>query len=220
MIISHRCQFVVFSDPFQSCHWLHQALGPWSDQEVARGPRGNRQTPFFRGMSPTEAETAFAKLDLDFGAYTRVAIVQNPFRRMAELYDRLCISDPIWRLRSRLGQDVPDFTSWLYATPPDQGFILDRFLPRWRRFGLQTTQNWAAGRIDAFVRAEFAPRDLQLAFSKLDVAPAVNLAKRQKEHRFAEMLRYDRDTTDLIRHRYAADLKLYNDLCTDLRLVA
>ena len=40
-------------------------------------------------MTPKEAEVAFQKMGLNFEEYTKIAVVQNPFRRMAELYDKI-----------------------------------------------------------------------------------------------------------------------------------
>ena len=74
--------------------------------------------------------------------------------------------------------------------------------------------------IDNFVRAEFAGVDLPAAMRQLDVVPVVNFAAYQPQHRFAEMLRYDRETMGVISGRFANDLRLYQGLRTRLDLVA
>jgi hypothetical protein len=38
-------------------------------------------------MSPAEAELAYNLSDLRFRDYTRIAVIQNPLRKMAQLYD-------------------------------------------------------------------------------------------------------------------------------------
>ncbi|MFT6076212.1 MAG: hypothetical protein ACJAZ1_003144 [Yoonia sp.] len=55
----------------------------------------------------------------------------------------------------------------------------------------------------------------------MGIAPLFNVpADDGRPHRFHEMLRYDAATIDLIRHRYRADLQLYQRAAPELRLVA
>lgn len=220
MIVSHFCRFIVFPDPLNSCEWLQHSLSPWADQLVSPVGRANHKTPFFRGMTPKEAERAFHRLDLDFGAYTKIGIVQNPFRRMADLYDSLCLHDPIWRLKQRAGLEVPDFATWLHSGQPFSRRVLSGLQPRWHRLGAISTERWASGRIDAFVRAEFAQEDLRQAFRQMGIIPAVGFGGHQKQHRFAEMLRYDRNTMAIIHQRFAKDLRLYSGLTSELDMAA
>lgn len=220
MIISHRCHLVLFFDPLEPCQWLQQALAPWADQPVAPGNHGTRQTPFHQDMTPAEARTAFTRAGLDFDSYTRIAVVQNPFRKLAGLYDRTRRTDPIWRIKSRAGWQVPDFRSWLISGQYGCSGPLARLAPRWRRFGALSTKTWAAGQINSFVRAEFAASDLRIAMRQLDVVPAVDLVAKQKTHRFPELLRYDSETLAIVRRRFGADLRLYGGLGAGLDLVA
>jgi hypothetical protein len=220
MIISHQCHFVVFFDPLSSHQWLQLALSPWADQHVSSTGRPTHKTPFHIGMTPTEAKAAFTRQGLDFDNYTRIAIVHNPYRRLAALYDRIRASDPLWRLKARSGLHTPDFRSWLVEGHYASKGPLARLLPGWRRQAAMSTEEWAAGLIDSFVRAEFAGVDLPAAMRQLDVVPVVNFAARQPQHRFAEMLRYDSETMGVIGQRYANDLRLYQGLRTRLDLVA
>jgi hypothetical protein len=103
IIISHRCQFIIFGDPLMTSHWLHDALMSWLDQRVAPTRRAINKTLVFNGMSPAEAELTFDLSDLRFRDCTRIAVIQHPFRRMAQLYDRIAATDPLWRLRRRAG---------------------------------------------------------------------------------------------------------------------
>jgi hypothetical protein len=220
MIISHQCHFVVFFDPLSSHQWLQLALSPWADQHVSSTGRATQKTPFYIGMTPTEAKAEFARQGLDFDKYRRIAIVQNPYRRLAALYDRIRSSDPLWRLKSLTGVQTPDFRSWLVEGQYTSKGLLSRLLPGWRRQAAMSTEEWAAGLIDNFVRAEFAGVDLPAAMRQLDVVPVVNFAAYQPQHRFAEMLRYDRETMGVISGRFANDLRLYQGLRTRLDLVA
>lgn len=164
---------------------------------------------------------AFDLSGLPFHNYTRIAVIQNPFRRMAHLYDRIAATDPVWRLRKRAGWAVPDFGTWLENTKPDgngAGFAVG---PRWRKYGAWSAEAWADGRITHFVRAETVADDLRDVFRKMGVAPVfADKRDEQEMHRFAEMLRYDAMTMDIIRQRYSSDLKLYHKPAPVLRLVA
>ncbi len=221
MLVSHRCQFIVFSDPLTSCDWMQKTLAPWSDQNIAPAKRKIHKTLFFDGMSPAEAELAFDLSDLPFRNYTRIAVVQNPFRRMAQLYDRITATDPIWRLRRYAGMQVPDFGTWLHSTKPNGKGAGFPHGPRWRRFGAWSADAWADGRVTHFVRAENADADLRDVFRQMGVAPLFSAPMGDgRPHKFHEMLRYDATTIDLIRHRYRADLRLYQTATPDLRLVA
>jgi len=221
MLISHRCQFIIFTDPLKSCQWLQQTLSPWSDQPVAPAKKYSDKSLFFNGMSPAEAELAFDLSGLPFHNYTRIAVVQNPFRRMAQLYDRIKATDPLWRLRKRAGLDLPDFGAWLEKTRPDgngAGFIAG---PRWRKYGAWSADAWGDGRITNFVRAETVAEDLRGVFRQMGVAPVFgDNSEEQEMHRFAEMLRYDATTMEIIRDRYRSDLNLYQKPAPKLRLVA
>lgn len=221
MFVSHRCQFVVFNDPLKSCQWLQKSLSPWVDQSVAPAKRSSDKSLFFNGMSPAEAELAFDLSGLPFHNYTRIAVVQNPFRRMAQLYDRIASTDPLWRLRKRAGWAVPDFSTWLKNTRSDgigAGSVLG---PRWRKYGAWSADAWADGRITHFVRAETVADDLRAVFRQMGVAPILGDNHKEEEmHRFAEMLRYDASTMEIIRQRYRSDLKLYHRPAPKLRLVA
>ena len=221
MIISHRCQFVVFTDPLMTCRWLHDALSPWTDQRTALTRRSLLNTLFFKGMSPVEAELAFDVSGLRFRDYTRIAMIQNPFRRMAQLYDRIAATDPIWRWRSKMGWPTPDFRKWLQDTKPDGNGACSINGPRWRRFGAWSADTWADGRVTHFIRAENAGAELRLVFQEIGIAPIFDAPTCDvRLHRFPEMLRYDAATIDLIRHRYRTDLQLYQRPAKELRLAA
>lgn len=221
MLVSHRCQFIVFSDPLKSCQWLNKTLSPWADQAVASAKRKSSKTLFFDGMSPAEAELAFDLSGLPFHKYTRIAVVQNPFRRMAQLYDRICATDPVWRLRKRAGWSVPDFGAWLNNTRPDGMGASFPAGPRWRKYGAWSADAWADNRITHFVRAESVAEDLRGVFREMGVAPLFGPDRDgEKTHRFAEMMRYDATTMDIIRQRYKSDLSLYHKPAPQLRLVA
>ena len=221
MFVSHRCQFVVFSDPLTSCAWLEKTLAPWADQQIAPARQRLGNTLFFNGMSPAEAEVAFDRSDLPFRNYTRIAVVQNPFRRMAQLYDRIAETDHFWRLRRKAGWPVPEFGTWLRSTKPNGKGAGLTYGPRWRRFGAWSADAWADGRVTHFVRAENADADLRHVFRQMGIVPLFSASESDgRPHRFHEMLRYDAATIDLIRQRYGADLQLYHGTSPNLRLVA
>lgn len=221
MFISHRCRFIIFTDPCEKLPWLEQALARWTDEDVSLTGGPTRKTPFFAGMSPREVRIAFQGLGLDYDSYTRIAIVQNPFRRVAAHYDRLRAIDPVWRLRVRAGLRIPDFRNWLLSGQFEGGSLLQRLLPP--RHGLTrrlVAQKWQKGDINSFVRAEYAAADLRAAFRKLAVVPAIDLSLGDKPHRFPEILRYDRDTVEVVQRRFRDELRFYSDLGAGLDLVA
>jgi len=220
MLISHRCRFIIFSDPLTSSTWVQQAFAPWADEGIGRRKpmSGNG---FFHGMSPAEAQLAFQKRNLRFEDYTRISLVENPFRRIVHFYDRLATTDPVWRMRTALGLTVPDFQTWIENTSPDCQSALTSFGPRWRRFGAWSSTAWAAGRITHFVRSEFVHEDLPRVFARLGVTPLLTTPDQPTPiHMFREMLRYDTATTQIIRDRYSDDLKRYHSPGPQLRLVA
>lgn len=221
MIISHRYQFIIFIDPLMTCLWLQRALWSLSDQRVAPSRRKIAKTLFFNGMSPTEAEQAFELSDLDFSKYTRIAVIQNPFRRMALLYDRIAATDPLWRLRQRAGLPVPEFGDWLHSTQPNGLGAGPARGPRWRRHGAWSADAWADGRITHFLRAENADADLRGVFHQIGINPEFTGPKSDgRPHAFHEMLRYEAATVALIRQRYRADFQLYQNAAPDMCLVA
>lgn len=221
MFISHRCQFIVFSDPFQTSDWLHRTLVPWCDQIVAPTRKKTSKSMFFNGMSPAEAELAFDLLDLPFHKYTCISVVQNPFRRMAQLYDRIVATDPIWKLRQKAGWAIPDFAEWLERTKPDGIGAGHRFAPRWQKFGAYSADAWSGGRITHHLRAENAGQDLRDVFLKMGLVPAFSRDPNSDvPDRMPEMLRYDATTMDIVRQRYSSDLKAYGKQEPRLRLVA
>src|SRR6056297_707730 len=175
MFVSHRCRFVVCFDPMISYHWINDVLAPWSDQEIAPNASHLKSTPFFNGMTPQEVKHAFDRLDLDLDDYLTIGVVQNPFSRMASLYDKIRSSNTLWRLKARAGLQVPDFNTWLTSGRWDGASPLARLAPRWRRLGALSTQDWSAGLVQSFVRTEYTDGDLRKVFRELGVIPAIEL---------------------------------------------
>jgi len=169
MLISHRHRFIVFPDPLNTCHWLTRALGPWVDQPVA-ARKGDAL--IFQGMTPAEVELAFDMMGYRFRDYARIAIVQDPYARLAQLYDRIAEVDRLWQLRGHLGLDRPNFYRWLSQTRPNGVGAGWRFSPRWRRHAAWSAARWCDGRINHVIRAEHAGDDLANIFYKLQIAPA------------------------------------------------
>ncbi len=201
-------------------HWISDVLAPWSDQEIAPQASRLKSTPFFNGMTPAEVKCAFDRLDLDFADYLTIGIVQNPFSRMAALYDRIRSTDALWRLKARVGWQEPEFNTWLASGRWDGGGVLPQLSPRWRRLGAMSTQEWSGGLINSFVRTEYTDGDLRKVFRQLGVIPAIDLSARQKKHRFKEMLRYDSRAVSVIQRHFGQDLRLYGALGSRLDLAA
>ena len=221
MLISRRCRFVLFPDPMGSCHWMRRALEPWLDQPVAKAKGDSARTFFFRGMSPAEAELAFDMTGHAFRSYTRIAIVQNPYRKMAQLYDRIAATDRVWRTRHRLGLPDPNFGRWLHHTRADGTGAGYPHGPRWRRFGAWSADAWCDSRISHIVRADTAKDELDHFFRQIGISPAFACrASDQGVSQLADMSRYNATSTELIRTRYKSDLRLFHTAASDLRLVA
>ena len=221
MFISHRCRFIIFTDPADPLPWLDKALAPWTDECVSQSGTPTSTHKFFAGMTPDQVRAEFDSQGLDFESYTRIAVVQNPLRRIAAHYDRLVKTDPIWRIRLRAGLHVPDFRSWLLSGKFEANGILDRIFARGRKFASRlAAYTWRNGDIDEFVRVEYAASDLRAAFRKLAVVPAIDLSEGDKPHRFAEILRYDFETMELVQRRFRDDLQLYRGMGARLDLAA
>lgn len=220
MLVSHRRRFILFPDPMGACPWMTHALVPWMDEPLQRhkGMGGF----FFQGMSPAEAELAFDMAGYAFRSYTRIAIIRNPFTKMAQLYDRIAATDRVWRMRQRVGASVPDYDRWLATTRPNgNGAALTSAGPRWRRFGAWSAANWCGDRVSHLVRAETAEQDLPEIFRDIGIRP--EFAGRPIDTlrvRQPVSARYGAEATQLIRQRYQWDLQFYETQPADLRLVA
>lgn len=221
MFISHRYRFIVFPDPLGSCRWLNRALAPWVDQHIGAAPGARRDTLLFQAMTPQEAEIAFALMGRAFDSYTKIAIVENPYKRMARLYERIVQMDPVWQLRGKVGLANPTFGSWLEKTKARGVGAGTRFSPRWQRLGAWSADAWADGRINRFVRADNAAQDLQRVFDQMITAPViVSPAQEHRDTSFKEMSRYDAKSTKLIEQRYKSDLQIFHTQRHDLHLAA
>ena len=220
MLVSHRYKFVLFTDPLGTCPWIARALQPWLDQPVASERRKCRNALLFADMSPHEANLAFHRMGRDFSDYTRIAIIRNPYAKMAQLYYRIAITDPVWRARQHLGLDLPSLNRWLHGTRTDRSGAGYRNSPAWRRHGAWSADAWCGDHITHMVRASHLAEELTPIFNGLGISPAfghrtVHELGRQRLARL-----YDKQTCDLVRVRYAADLALYQRDTTNLRLIA
>lgn len=210
MLISHRCRFIFFSDPLLSCDWVNRALAPWADQGVAVAKRPWLRGCFYQGMSPDAAKRVFDQKDMPFAGYTRIALVENPFRRMVHQYDQLAVTDPVWRLRQAIGLELPTFTQWLKTM--DTTTTVQPFL---------SATKWAGGHIGHFIRAEFAEQDLRPVLQTMGVRPLMAPPDQSTPvQKFREMLRYDQEAIDIVRRHFSDDLTLYHSPTPYLRLVA
>lgn len=206
MIISHARKFIVFGDPLGAGDEVEAILRPFGDIEICAQPRA---TPFFHGMTPIEAEWAFDAAGLAFNSYLRIAITENPFTRLARLYDRIAQTDTVWQLRHLAGLGPPSFAGWLRSTRTDGRGAGHRNSPRWRQQGAWSCKTWESGRITHMIRAEAVEEDLQAVLSALGIAPGITISTRDALAKEAWMLRYDQQSTDLVARRYAWDLAQY-----------
>lgn len=221
MLISHSYRFALFPEPMGACPWIDLALDPWLDQPVATTKNAVAGSYFFRDMSPSEAELAFDMAGFAFRSYTRIAIVQNPYAKMAQLYDRIAATDRVWRTRRMLGFKNPEFTRWLRSTQPNGNGAAFHTGPRWRRFGAWSAAEWCGDRITHVVRAETAEQDLPEIFRGIGIAPAFG-GRAIDALKLGQSVtsRYDDEARTLIRERYEWDLQLYSRLSADLLQVA
>ncbi len=219
MLVSHRNKFIVFEDPLGACPWIARSLQPWLDQPIMSDIAQVAETPFFNGMSPGEAELAFDMQGLVFRDYTRIAIVRNPYAKMAQLYYRIAMTDPVWRMRQHLGLSLPRFGTWLRQTRNSgrgAGYLNGT---RWRKFGAWSADAWCGDAITHTVRASHAVADLNRIFEGLGIAPAFG-HRRVHELGVQRLSRlYDNKSNMLIRQRYQSDLKLLKSETTHLHLV-
>jgi len=206
MIISHARKFIVFGDPLGAGDEVEAILNPFGDVEVGTRPRNS---PFFHGMTPTEAEWAFDAAGFAFQSYLRIAIIENPFSRLARLYDRIAQTDTVWQLRHLTGIGPPSFASWLKSVHIDGLGAGHRNSPRWRQQGAWSSKIWESGRITHRIRAEAAEEDLQPVLCALGIAPGTMVTSHDSLAREAWLQRYDQKSTELVTRRYAWDLAQY-----------
>ena len=219
MLVSHRYKFVLFSDPLGTCSWISGALQPWLDHPVTSVQRKGTETLLFQDMSPAEAALAFDKLGLDFQSYTRIAIIRNPYAKMAQLYYRIAITDPVWRGRLHLGLELPRFNRWLRSTRTNGQGAGYRMGQRWRRFGAWSADSWCKDHITHRVRAGDAAKELMPIFSGIGLSPAFGYRSIHELGRQRLARLYDQASCDLIRARYSSDLALYQSDLPKLRLI-
>lgn len=206
MIISHARKFIVFGDPLGAGDAVESILSPFGDVEICAHPH---TSPFFHGMSPVEAEWAFDAAGFAFHSYLRIAITENPYLRLARLYDRIAQTDTVWQLRHLAGIGPPPFSSWLKSTRADGVGGGHRNSPRWRRQGAWSSKIWESGRIDHVIRTEAVEEDMQPILAALGIAPGMTDAKQDLLARDAWLLRYDEKSVELVSRRYAWDLAQY-----------
>jgi hypothetical protein len=208
MLVSHGYKFIVFEDPLGACPWLGRTLQPWLDQPILGDHGRIAETPFFNGMTPGEAELAFDMHGLVFRNYARIAIMRDPFAKMAQLYYRVAMTDSVWRMRQHLGLELPRFSNWLRQTRNNGNGAGHRYSARWRKFGAWSADAWCGDSITHTVRANHAVADLNAVFKELGIAPA--FGDRQVHELGAQRLSrlYDLESNALIRDRYQSDLAI------------
>jgi len=209
MFVSNACQFIIFPDPLGASKADCQVLHPWLDHTATAPKHASHTCP---DTSPREALAKMQKPNTAVFAYTKIAIIENPFQRMVRLYDRIALTDPLWRLRGRAGIANPSFASWLENTQASGAGAGGLFRPNWRRFGAWSADQWSGGIIDHFVRADNLTQDLQRVFQRMKVAPILTAKTQASEAKaYAAMLRYNSRTAALIRDRYSSDLRIFQD---------
>lgn len=220
MLVSHAYKFVLFHDPMGSAPWMSRALLPWLDQPVASARKFSSETTLFHGMTPEEAELAFDLMGLSFRSYTRIAIIRNPFAKMAQIYDRIAASDPLWRARENVGLSTPRFAPWLKATKPSGNGAGYKFSSRWRRYGAWSADEWCGDRISHIVRGEDAASTLLPIFQQLGLSPAFGNRPKMnwKNPRIASL--YNARSRAIIQQRYQTDLALYRVDWSEMDLAA
>ncbi len=219
MLVSHRYKFVLFPDPLGTCSWISHALQPWLDQPIPSNRRNCSKTLLHRDMSPAEAAQAFDRMDFAFEDYTRIAVIRNPYAKMAQLYYRLAIADPVWRARLHLGFEPPRFNRWLRGTRVNGTGAGYRGSRGWRRFGAWSADAWCGDQITHMVRASNAAEELTPIFNGLGISPAFGHRTCHDLGRQRLARLYDKASCDLVRERYAADLALYQRDAPELRLI-
>ena len=208
MLVSHRYKFILFQDPLGESPWIADALQPWLDQVVPLVARKGADLPLARHMSPLETAQTFAESGRDFDAYTRIAIIRNPYSKLAQLYYRIAMKDPVWRFRQQLGCNYPNFGRWLKKTRPNcfgAGFPGG---PRWRKFGAWSADAWCGGVVSHTVRASDAARELAEIFDCIGITPAFGNNRIDEFGRSHLKALFDNESRCLVRHRYQTDLAI------------
>lgn len=186
-----------------------RGLLPLGDTRILPLGERDNDTPFATGMSPTEAEWAFDSAGLAYRSYLRVAVVQNPFIRMARLYEKIAQHDPLWQARERTGFGRRDFGAWLASTRPDGLGAGTKHGPRWRRFGAWSAKHWCGDMVSHVIRQEAIEDDLTTVLSILGVAPGFDHDFTRAATPLDWRSYYDDRATAIIQDRYGWDLAQY-----------
>jgi hypothetical protein len=209
MFVSHACQLIIFPDPLGASLEQCQILHPWLEASATATWRDGHLYP---DMPPREALVEIQATREAVSTYTKIAIVENPYKRLVRLYDQIVLRDPLWRLRRMAGIANPLFASWLENTKASGLGAGGLFSPAWRRFGAWSAEQWSGGVIDHYVRADSLTRDLQRVFRQLKVAPFLKASALENDpDLYAALQRYDSHTSALIRDRYRFDLSIVQD---------
>jgi len=132
MRISHRFKLIFFSNPKTGSSTVRHFIDPYCDVRPVRNVREVKaDNPFHPHMRPEEARSRFAELGWDFGSYSRVVCVRNPWARLVSLYHHVARSEtppPFedWLL-TLTEDDTSDLRLWYrYGRMPLDQFIQDR----------------------------------------------------------------------------------------------
>ncbi|WP_422035947.1 sulfotransferase family 2 domain-containing protein [Reyranella sp.] len=110
MIISHRHRLIYFSIPKTGSEAVRRYLSPISEVEIVRFARRTPKKPFYSHMRPCEAQQTFAELGWEFGDYSKIATVRNPWARLASLFAMM--------ERQKQRRFHGNFSAWLSTLEP------------------------------------------------------------------------------------------------------
>ncbi len=209
MIISHSRKFILFTDPLGAGEQVQSLLAPFGDAEIGATPRNRECNPFFHGMTPLEAEWAFDAAGYAFHTYLRLSTIEDPFSRLARLYDRIAQTDTVWQLRHLAGIGAPSFSHWLRSTHADGLGAGHRNSPIWRQRGSWSGKAWECGRINHTIRTEEIEEDIVPVLGALGIAPALEITKQDEMIRDVWRQRYDPHAIEFMAQRYCWDLAQY-----------
>ncbi|MGR8935812.1 MAG: sulfotransferase family 2 domain-containing protein [Gammaproteobacteria bacterium] len=166
MRISHRHQFIFFSNPKTGSSTVRQLLNPYADVMPVRNFQClTDANPFYPHMRPEETRPLFRRFGWDFEGYTKFAFVRNPWARLVSLYEHI----------HRDADEKIPFTNWLFTVMPyDRGGGGEDW-ERWRRYGAYSIEHFikdSSGNIlvDKVLRLEDIDRALIPYLSTLGLA--------------------------------------------------
>ena len=204
MRISHRYEFIFFSNPKTGSESVRALLNPYSDITDVKYLKRTPDNPFYSHIRPVEMRALFEDRGWTFDTYRKFVFVRNPWARLVSLYKMIKRTKRF----ARLG-----FSNWLDSIEPNGigGGGADH--QRWRRYGTYSIKAFVGddsgnSLVDDVIRLEDIDQDLPDLLHRIGISnailapvPHVNRGSTGDYRKF-----YTAEDVALVREKYSYDI--------------